>query len=158
MGWVNSFISVVFYFLFVISLSSLLTIFHFLFLSCFIFVAILDIPDLMTDASLFTNQQASQFLVDSGAQYFKIIQTRRKLIRFFSSWDQLQQCCHTPQVWKGMPVDWIQYTLPSSRHVSFKRPKQALGPKGSGRNTLTAWTTIVWGFFLGFFFLFLYFL
>ena len=48
MGWVNSFISVVFYFLFVISSSSLLTIFHFLFLSCFIFVAILDIPDLMT--------------------------------------------------------------------------------------------------------------
>ena len=80
--------------------------------------SIVDIPDSMTDAALFSNRTVSSFIATSGAKFFKIIMEpnkKRKLIGYFSSWDELQTCHHTPQRWNDIDVNWIRHSSPPPR-------------------------------------------
>ena len=101
--------------------------------------AIVDIPESMTEAALFTSRlDTSSFIAATGAKYYKIItepNKHRKLIAYFATWDQLQVCCHTPQQWEDYDVNWIRHSSPSVQSRFRQQVKRAFSEsKGTGAN------------------------
>ena len=96
----------------------------------------------MTESALFTNRSVSSFIAASGAKFFKVIMEpnkKRKLIGYFSSWDNLQTCRHTSQRWNDINVNWIRHSSPPPRsrvrqHIN-QSSKQS-GTKVTGSNAI----------------------
>ncbi|GBB89466.1 hypothetical protein RclHR1_16160002 [Rhizophagus clarus] len=58
-----------------------------------------NLPEDMTDASLFPNGRPHQFLLDSGIKSFKIVKEvdgSRKLIGYFDTWDHVSTRINNP--------------------------------------------------------------
>ncbi|GBC05038.1 hypothetical protein RclHR1_00600001 [Rhizophagus clarus] len=77
-----------------------------------------NLPDDMTDASLFPNGRPHQFLLDSGIKSFKLVKEvdgSRKLIGYFDTWDHVSTRINNPQLWNDVRISWCRYSTPTSR-------------------------------------------
>ena len=72
-----------------------------------------NLPDDITDASLFPNGRPHQFLLDSGIKSFKIVKEvdgSRKLIGYFVTWDHVSTRINNPQF--GMMLESLGAVIP----------------------------------------------
>ncbi|GBB93131.1 hypothetical protein RclHR1_21140002 [Rhizophagus clarus] len=96
-----------------------------------------NLPEDMTDASLFPNERPHQFLLDSGIKSFKIVKEvdrSRKLIGYFNTWDHVSTLINNPQLWNNVRISWYCYSTPNFKNLcksarignankSFRTPK-----------------------------------
>ncbi|GBB92881.1 hypothetical protein RclHR1_20710005 [Rhizophagus clarus] len=98
-----------------------------------------NLPDDMTDTSLFPNGRPHQFLLDSGIKSFKLVKEvdgSRKLIGYFDTWDHVSTRINNPQFWNDVKISWCRYSTPNFKNL--RRParfgnaeKSSKTPKGS---------------------------
>ncbi|GBB87743.1 hypothetical protein RclHR1_14220002 [Rhizophagus clarus] len=66
-----------------------------------------NLPEDMTDASLFPNGRPHQSLLDSGIKSFKIVKEvdgSRKLIGYFDTWDHVSTRINNSQLWNDVRI------------------------------------------------------
>ncbi|GBC00095.1 hypothetical protein RclHR1_37440001 [Rhizophagus clarus] len=103
-----------------------------------------NLPDDMTDASLFPNGRPHQFLLDSGIKSFKIVKEvngSRKLIGYFDTWDHVSTRINNPQLWNDVRISWCRYSTPNFKNLRRfaqigKVDKSSRTPKGSNSSFL----------------------
>ncbi|GBB86229.1 hypothetical protein RclHR1_12670002 [Rhizophagus clarus] len=81
---------------------------------------IYNIPEDMTDTSLFPNGRPHQFLLDSGIKSFKIVKEvdgSRKLIGYFDTWDNVSVCINNSQFWNNVRISWCHYSTPNFKNL-----------------------------------------
>ncbi|GBB91314.1 hypothetical protein RclHR1_18500003 [Rhizophagus clarus] len=79
-----------------------------------------NLPDDMTDASLFPNGRPHKFLLDSGIKSFKIVKEvdgSRKLIGYFDTWDHVSTRINNPQLWNNVRISWCCYSTPNFKKL-----------------------------------------
>ncbi|GBB84012.1 hypothetical protein RclHR1_10650012 [Rhizophagus clarus] len=98
-----------------------------------------NLPDDMTDASLFPNGRPHQFLLDSGIKSFKLVKEvdgSRKLIGYFDTWDHVSTRINNPQLWNDVRISWCRYSTPNFKNLRKSArignaDKSSRTPKGS---------------------------
>ncbi|GBB89481.1 hypothetical protein RclHR1_16180007 [Rhizophagus clarus] len=98
-----------------------------------------NLPEDMTDASLFPNGHPHQFLLDSGIKSFilvKEVDGSRKLIGYFDTWDHISTRINNPQLWNGVRLSWCRYSTSNFKNLCRSArignaEKSSRTPKGS---------------------------
>lgn len=92
--------------------------------------------DILEVDTLWPEHRPSQFLYNSGAKSFKIIQIgkgRRKLVAYFENWESVRKVIAIPQVFHpfGLKLKWCQHStpnlrkLPKTKNFTGRNPGQA---------------------------------
>ncbi|CAB4434455.1 unnamed protein product [Rhizophagus irregularis] len=93
--------------------------------------------------TLWLNHKPCEFLVQSGAHAFKIIQTskgRRKLVAYFANWETTLKALDTPPVSSptGKELKWCQHSIPNLKKAHSKsKTKNTPDKKKSGKTGKT---------------------
>ncbi|PKY45826.1 hypothetical protein RhiirA4_518002 [Rhizophagus irregularis] len=92
----------------------------------------------MTMATLWMNRKPCEFLVQSGAHAFKIIQTskgRSKLVAYFANWETTLMTLEVPPVTmpSGKELKWCRHSIPNLKKAQPKlKTKKTPNKKKSG--------------------------
>ncbi|CAB4425832.1 unnamed protein product [Rhizophagus irregularis] len=94
--------------------------------------------------TLWSDRKPCEFLVQSGAHAFKIIQTskgRRKLMAYFANWETTLKALDTPPVSSpmGKELKWCRHSIPNLKkaHTKLKFAWVILGSEVSHRHSLS---------------------
>ncbi|GBC03396.1 hypothetical protein RclHR1_00510027 [Rhizophagus clarus] len=81
---------------------------------------IYNISEDMIDTSLFPNGRPHQFLLDSWIKSFKLVKevdSSRKLIGYFDTWDHISTRINNPQFWNNVQISWCCYSTPNFKNL-----------------------------------------
>ncbi|PKY58589.1 hypothetical protein RhiirA4_480629 [Rhizophagus irregularis] len=90
-------------------------------------------------ATLWSDRKPCEFLVQSGAHAFKIIQTskgRRKLVAYFANWETMLMTLEAPPVIlpSGKELKWCRHSIPNLKKAQSKlMTKKTPDKKKSGK-------------------------
>ena len=89
-------------------------------------------------ATLGTDRKLCEFLVQSSAHAFKIIQTskgRRKLVAYFANWETTLKALDTSPVSSpsGKELKWCRHSIPNLKKAHKLKTKNTLDTKKSGK-------------------------
>ncbi|GBC08507.1 hypothetical protein RclHR1_08180001 [Rhizophagus clarus] len=95
----------------------------------------------MTEFSFFSNCIPGSFITASGLKSFKIIKEAsgaRKLIGYFTTWDQVSKCINSQQLWNNVSFSWCRY---STSKFSFQKHRSVRFDNAKNSNSLSKATS-----------------